>query len=34
MPAIKQTGLEGQPQFKWFEARAYFDPAVPATASV
>jgi hypothetical protein len=34
LPGIQQIGVEGQPQTKWFEAHAYFDPAVPATATV
>jgi hypothetical protein len=33
-PAIQQIGIEGQPELRWFEAHAYFDPAVPATATV
>lgn len=33
-PGIEQIGVEGQPQIKWFDAYAYFDPAVPATATV
>jgi hypothetical protein len=31
MPGIEQIGLEGQPQMKWFDAHAYFDPARVAT---
>jgi hypothetical protein len=34
MPAIQQIGIEGRPQVKWIEAHAYFNPAVPATATV
>jgi hypothetical protein len=34
LPAIQQIGIEGQPQTKWFEAHAYFNPAAPVTATV
>jgi hypothetical protein len=34
LPAVQQIGIEGQPQTKWFEAHAYFNPAVPITATV
>lgn len=34
MPGIQQVGLEGQPQVKWIEAHAYFNPALPVTATV
>jgi hypothetical protein len=30
----ESSALEGQPQTKWFEAHAYFNPAVPVTATV
>jgi hypothetical protein len=33
-PAIEQIGLEGQPELKWIDAHAYFNPAVPAAATV
>ena len=33
-PGIQQIGLAGQPETKWFDAHAYFDPAVPVGATV
>jgi hypothetical protein len=33
-PAIEQLGIEGQPEMKWIDAHAYFNPAVPAAATV
>jgi hypothetical protein len=33
-PAIEQFGIEGQPEMKWIDAHAYFNPAVPAAATV
>jgi hypothetical protein len=34
VPGMRQLDIEGEPQIKWIEAHAYFDPAVPATATV
>jgi hypothetical protein len=33
-PTVQQIGIEGQPQLKWLDAHAYFDPAVSAAATV
>ncbi|MFN2469893.1 MAG: hypothetical protein ABR583_02685 [Gaiellaceae bacterium] len=34
MPGIQQVGMEGQPTTNWYEAHAYFNSRVPATAAV
>lgn len=33
-PGIEQIGIAGKPEMKWFDAYAYFIPAVHATAPV
>jgi hypothetical protein len=34
MPGIQEVGVEGQPTMKWFDAHAYFSPALKASAGV
>ena len=33
MPGIEQVGVQGQPDVSWYEAHAYFQPALQTSAA-